>query len=239
MADLSAEVVTPATETQEPTPQSSGTVSRYLRPDQLLRKWSISLTNALEPGILQKMSEFGYSADRIGFGAEMHERVTALFAKQKQEYGEQLEASQVLAEAFANAETTYMRTIKIARIAFEGDTSATAALLLSGARSKAVSKWSRQADTFYRNLLASPSFIEKMAFYGYTAEKLQAEHALVDEVITADAKHKKERGESQEATAVRDAAFDELADWMSKFYQIARIACVGEHQWLEKLGIKE
>jgi hypothetical protein len=185
------------------------------------------------------MSEFGYDAGRIARGTELHEKVNDLFAKQKQEYGEQLEASEALSAAFDGANRTYMRTVKIARIAFEDDTGAIAALLLSGARSKAVSSWSRQADTFYRNLLATPAFLEKMAFYGYTPEKLRAEHAMIDEVIAADAKHKKERGESQEATAVRDDAFAELEAWMSKFYRIAKIACAEEHQWLEKLGLKE
>jgi hypothetical protein len=62
---------------------------------------------------------------------------------------------------------------------------------------------------------------------------------MVMDVIAADARHKKEMGESQEATEVRDNSFEELSDWMSKFYVVAKIALASKPQWLEKLGIKQ
>jgi DNA primase large subunit len=132
-----------------------------------------------------------------------------------------------------------MPTVKVARIAFESDTNATTALMLTGTRSKVISAWLKQADTFYRNLTANLEFVKKMAYYGYTVDKLKDEQKLLQDVIAADAKHKKERGEAQESTKVRDKALEDLEAWMSKFYQIARIACAGQNQWLEKLGIKE
>jgi hypothetical protein len=240
MADTAIPVITPATDTPEQEPETNGGSSKYLRPDELLRKWSVSLTNSTaDSGILTALSKYGYDASRIAEGSAMHANVTGLFAKQKKEYGEQLDASAALSAAFSTSNAAYMPSIKIARIAFEGDINATAALLLSGARSKVISTWTRQADTFYRNLIANKDFVDKMAYYGYTVDKLNAEWKLVQDVAAADAKHKKERGESQEATVVRDNALAELESWMSRFYRVARIACAGQAQWLEKLGIKE
>ncbi|MBN2036969.1 MAG: hypothetical protein JW768_09535 [Chitinispirillaceae bacterium] len=228
-------------------PDSTGKVkrekagdSKYRRPDELLRDYSVTLTNAAgDAGIGQALAGRGYGKDRLSEGASLLSQVNDLFAKQKQEYGEQLEASAALKETFNRADSAYNPSYKIARIAFEDDPNAFTALMLSGTRSKLISVWHKQADTFYRNLLGNGEFVAKMAEYGYTAEQLSNEHALVQEVMAANARHKKEMGESQEATKVRDAAMEKLEVWMSKFYRIARIACAGQQQWLEKLGLQE
>jgi hypothetical protein len=214
--------------------------STYLRPDELLRLYSVSLTNAQsDDGIGQAMSGYGYGKDRIGEGVGLHARVVDLYARQKKEFGEQLEASAALKEVFEKADAAYVTSCKIARIAFENDPNAAAALMLSGTRSKLISLWFKQADTFYRNILQNADFLAKMGEYGYTSEKLSEEYSLVQEVMAANARHKKEMGESQEATKVRDAAMENLEAWMSRFYRIAKIACAEHDQWLEKLGIQE
>ncbi|MBN1576518.1 MAG: hypothetical protein JW913_08200 [Chitinispirillaceae bacterium] len=217
-----------------------GRSSTYLRPDELLRQYSVSLTNAQsDDGIGEAMAGYGYGSDRINEGVTLHGRVVDLFARQKKEYGEQLEASASLKEIFAKADAAYGTSYKVARIAFENDPNAYTALMLSGTRSKLISLWFKQTDTFYRNILQNNDFLLKIGEYGYTSEKLSGEHSLVQEVMAANARHKRERGESQEATKVRDAAMENLEAWMSKFYRIAKIACAGHDQWLEKLGIRE
>ncbi|MBN2038276.1 MAG: hypothetical protein JW768_16165 [Chitinispirillaceae bacterium] len=218
----------------------SGGGSTYLRPDELLRKYSVSLTNTLaDAGILAAMTGFGYDKTRVNEGTAMHGQVVDLFARQRKEYGEQLEASAELKDIFEKSYAAYITSIQVARIAFENDPNAYAALMLTGARSRLISAWFKQADTFYRNLLQNGEFVAKMGEYGYTVEKLSMEHSLVRQVMAANARHKKEMGESQEATKVRDAAMENLESWMSKFYRIAKIACAGHDQWLEKLGLKE
>ncbi len=226
--------------TLEQDPEASRGRSQYLRPDEQLRNWSIALTNAAaDTGLLEELSHFGYDAQRIGEGIALHGKVTELFAQQKKEFGEQLAASAELSVAFEKAHIAYMKSVKIARMAFEDDANATVALQLRGERSRVIAKWSKQAETFYANLLDDPDFLNKMAYFGYTAEKLTDEQGLVRAVKSADAKHKQERGESQEATALRDHALAELESWMSKFYRVCRIAFDGKEQWLEKLGLKE
>jgi hypothetical protein len=77
----------PVTDTPEQEPKSIGG-SRYLRPDELLRKYSISLTNAnADTGILGAMGRFAYDAKRIGEGNDLYAQVVDLFAKQKKESG--------------------------------------------------------------------------------------------------------------------------------------------------------
>lgn len=46
----------------------------------------------------------------------------------------------------------------------------------------------------------------------------------------------REKGESQDATKLKDTAFIELDDWMSEFYVVAKIALEDNPQLLESLG---
>jgi hypothetical protein len=56
-------------------------------------------------------------------------------------------------------------------------------------------------------------------------------------VETANLVQTKEKGESQNATKVRDTVVDSLSAWLSDFIAISRIALEEEPQLLESLGI--
>ena len=47
----------------------------------------------------------------------------------------------------------------------------------------------------------------------------------------------KEKGEAQAATKARDAAIDELQDWLSDYLAIAKVALEDNPQLLEGLGV--
>ncbi len=53
---------------------------------------------------------------------------------------------------------------------------------------------------------------------------------------TARAVYLKEKGESQDATKIKDAAIAKLDDWMSEFYAVAKIGLEDNPQLLEVLG---
>jgi hypothetical protein len=45
-----------------------------------------------------------------------------------------------------------------------------------------------------------------------------------------------EKGESQDSTKIKDAAFYKIDDWMSEFYAVAKIGLEDNPQLLEALG---
>ena len=214
--------------------------NQYESPEDAMRRYNIALTNApADPGILAEIKKFKYDETRLKEGLGMLNKTIELYAVQKKEFGEQLEASETTKALLAKCRAAYNATLEIARTAFATDSNAYTALMLSGKRKTSLSGWSAQALTFYRNLLGSQAFLDKMGYFGFNKERLQAEQKMVSDVIAADAKHKKERGESQEATELRDKSYDDLCEWMSKFYVVAKIALAGKPQWLEKIGIKQ
>ena len=73
--------------------------------------------------------------------------------------------------------------------------------------------------------------------FGVTEQKLKAGLAEVKALEAANLAQEKEKGEAQAATQKRDAAMDELQDWLSDYLGIAKIALEENPQLLEGLGI--
>ena len=206
--------------------------------DERLLEAQVATSNAMsDPEILAALTELGYNAEKITAGKNLTEEVANLIFAQKKEYGEQYEATETVKNAWTAADKAYMKTLKIARIALRDNVKAQNALALTGIRKKSISGWLEQAEVFYRNLLGDEVLIALMTGFGYTAEKLQAEQALVSAVREANATQEKEKGEAQEATENRDRKVDLMDRWMADFKAIVRIALVDHPQWLDKLGL--
>ncbi len=199
-----------------------------------------AITNALgSVEIKSAIAAYGYDDTRLQEGEALFNKASDLQAIQVKEYGDQYSATDALNLARAVANKTYMEYLKIARIALIGDRGAGASLQLDGKRKVTFSGWLKQAKTFYTNALGSPEVITAMGGFGITQEKLTAGKQLVNEVAQKLNKQLMEKGEAQNATQVRDEAFEVLEDWMGDFIAISRIALADKSQYLEVLGIVE
>lgn len=201
---------------------------------------NVALENAAADTEVQTMlAEFGYNVDKISEGKALYETAQTLHNKQKAEYGEQFTATDAQQTLLDKADAAYMQFVKLARIALRNDRGAYVKLKLEGKRKKTLSGWLHQANIFYANILNDPAVIEKLSAFGIVQTKLEAGRQLLKEVEAANAAQKKETGEAQQATIVRDEAMDKLDEWMSDFKVVARIALEPKSQFLEKLGIVE
>ena len=70
-----------------------------------------------------------------------------------------------------------------------------------------------------------------------TAEKLKAQQRDIATLKTLKLNQKKEMGEAQVATKVRDKKIAELDKWAKKYKKVATIVFEDQPQVLEKLGI--
>jgi hypothetical protein len=71
------------------------------------------------------------------------------------------------------AQATYMRQLKIARVALEGDRGALQALHLIGRRKPGPAGWLAQAQHFYATALADMDIQDKLAGFSLTRSLLQ------------------------------------------------------------------
>ena len=205
--------------------------------DQQLLAAQVALNNARNtPDILTELSLFGYDDARLNQGLQLLAQSETLVQQQRLEYGEQYAASATLQTAWGAANQAYMRSLKVARVAFKGHVKARTALMLDGRRKRTTSGWLEQARTFYHNLLNQPDLLAEMSTFGYDRSKVTAEADLVEGVAQANEAQEVEKGEAQAATQQRDTALDTLDDWLADFREIAAVALADQAQRLEQLG---
>ena len=206
--------------------------------DQILSQAQLAIDNSLNnPTVLAALSDFGYSAARIGKGKQLYNLAAAAQLAQTSEAGEQISATAAINEAWAIARKTYMRFVKVARVAFKGQNGVATQLDLAGRRKESLSGWMAQANQFYKNALADRATLSELKGFGITDAKLRAGLAELKAIETANLTQEKEKGDAQAATQQRDEALDALQDWMMDFMAIAKVALEDDPQQLEGLGV--
>jgi len=189
------------------------------------------------PEIAEVLAGYGYDAARLEEGRRIWNEADALTKKQALEHGGKREASQEFGKTWESAQAAYMKTLKIARVAFGDETKAIAALKLYGPRKQTIAGWLEQAGTLYSNLAGDPALSSRLARFGYSDAKLAAEAALVAEVRSKSQAQIQGSGAAQSATAARDQKLRELDSWVSELRTICRVAFYEKPQELEKLGV--
>ena len=208
--------------------------------EDLLARSRTALTNAQTDADLQAvLAPFGYDADRLAEGQALISAANDQYHQQQIEYAEQYQATTELQEKAAAARATYIRHLKLARVAFKPGTLGHKKLSLSGKRAEDRAGWMTQANQFYRALLDDAALLETMS--GYTLDQVAAETArnTLDAVEEARARQIKETGEAQVATRLRNDAVASLRGFMSDFYRIAEVATEDHPQLREKMGMLE
>jgi hypothetical protein len=191
------------------------------------------------PEVQERLNVYGYTSERIEKGKQLLDKVIGLTSAQVEEYSDQYIATDELGKHWDSSYSKYMITVKVVRVAFNGQPELLQRFNAIGRRNRSLSGWLRDARILYTNLLNSPEALEGMAKFGYSVEKLNGELAEVNEVENLNSKRLIEKSAAQQSTAERDEAFDTLYKWYSDFRAIARIALYDKPQLLEAMGIKK
>lgn len=206
--------------------------------DTFLSDAQLAIDNSLNnPQILAAVKDFGYSTERLNQGKALYNALAAAQLEKSSESGEQISASEAVQAQWDIAKKSYMRLVKVARVALKKEGGAIAQLALSGKRKESLSGWLSQANQFYQNALSSPAILKALKEFGITDKKLKAGLKEVEAVEAANLAQEKEKGEAQAATQKRDAALDAMQDWLSDYLAIAKVALEEEPQLLEGLGV--
>lgn len=206
--------------------------------DTLLSDAQLAIDNALNNStILGHLTDFGYTSAKIQQGKKLYSTAAAAQLAQQNEAGGQIAATTVVNDAWETAKKTYSRLLKVARVAFKRNSGVATQLDLAGTRKKSLSGWMAQANQFYKNALGDKGILLELKEFGITEQKLKAGLAELVVVEQANLVQEKEKGEAQAATQKRDAALDELQDWLSDYLAIAKVALEENPQLLEGMGI--
>ena len=196
------------------------------------------IENALSDNTVQTaLAGYGYDETKLQAGKALYDEAFELDLAQKRESGEKVAATAEFNNLWAEADQQYMKTLKVARIVLKNLYKADQAAMLYGVRKQSFNGWQEQAVSFYANTLKDPELLEAMAQFGYPEDKLQQEYEMVKQVIEKNLQQKKEKGESEQTTRIRDQKLDELAVFISDLRGIAKVALADTPDYLEKLGI--
>ncbi|MFN8504400.1 hypothetical protein [Kouleothrix sp.] len=203
-----------------------------------LKQAQVALTNALSDSELQEALErYGYSAERLAQGKALYDRTQELYQEQHSSHGAHATAIDALETSKHQANRTYMRYVKVARVAFKNNRGALQALLLQERRHEQLDNWLGQARQFYNEALADPALLAQLARFGISEAMLQSGRQEVEAVADARSHRQKCQGAALTATSLSTKSNAELADWMADFTKIARVALEHQPQQLAKLSI--
>jgi hypothetical protein len=218
--------------------QKSKSRSRYQSPEERLLRAQVAIENAMNDAqILAELANYGYDRTRLEAGMALYNEARDMVARQRAIYGEQYDSTSAINTSWEEADNMYMKTLRIARLVFKDDRLAQAGLMLNGERKRSFHGWAGQALTFYRNLVERNDWITAMSEFGYTEEKIQTEHEVVETLLSVNAKQEMHKGLAQTTTELRDNKLNELDEWVGKFKSVTKIALDDHRQWLEKLGM--
>ena len=202
-----------------------------------LEQYRIALENAEKQAqIAVILAELGFTSEIIGEGK------TLLLATRQAYDGNQTEDDETNAAyaAFSkqkeSLEDIFDMHRKKAKVVFRNDSLTADKLAISGAIPRTYIKWVEAAKKFYSLASTDADIQGKLARLKISPEDLTAAASLITDLEAARSFYLIEKGESQDATTAKDAAFYKIDDWMSEFYAVAKIGLEDNPQLLEALG---
>ena len=146
--------------------------------DEFLGSVQVALANVTANNTIKTaLADFGYTDDRMAQGQALYNTALTAQHQQKAEYADQISATDALNQTWETAHASYMRLVKVARVALKDNAGALTRLGLNGKRKRSLSGWLLQAQQFYTNLLNAPDLVEAMKQFGMTPAKLKAAQA--------------------------------------------------------------
>nr|WP_319398086.1 hypothetical protein [uncultured Carboxylicivirga sp.] len=183
------------------------------------------------------MADMGYDDESLKQGESLLNVAMEKAQSSELERLEKSESHKLWLDALTDTTILYKQLRKKAKAVFRKDPFAMSQLDLMGDMPNAYLKVLSVIRTFTSGLLAKEEWMLKIQRLKVTKEEVELLHAKVEGMATLRASYYKEKGESENATQVRDQALADLEDWKHDFKAVARIAMEDEPQLLEVLGI--
>lgn len=212
------------------------TKSYYISINEKINNMKVAFANAKLPTILPQLQTLGYTEEKLNDYLSKVAEIEKFHQNQKKEYAEQYAETEKVDKKRKEINDLYLRHFAFCKILFKGDTLASSALEFSGDRKSAYASWFQQVSNFYAQLLGNSEFLAKVGTINIKQNDLEAQKNALKELSTLKENQKKEAGEAQKATEIRDEALDKLYPLYLELVAYAKIL-FQDDQALETLGI--
>lgn len=212
------------------------TKSQYMNADAKIQQMKLVFSNAKLPEILPQLQTLGYTEEKLNGYLKKVAELEQLAQNQKKEYAEQYAETEKFDAKRKQINELYIRHLSFCKILFKGDTLAAKTLEFAGERKAAYASWYQQVSNFYSQLLGNSEFLAKVGTINIKQTDLEAQKTALQELSALKESQKKEAGEAQKATEIRDEALDKLYPIYTELVAYAKVL-FQNNQTLETLGI--
>lgn len=181
-------------------------------------------------------TEYGYGEKEIAQGKALYDTAAQMYETNKRETSEEALAYNEFSKKLEAFKNVYATDRKKAKIIYKEEPKILIALHIKGVAPLRTNKLLEDIEAFYKELKAKPDLLTPLNKLKITAEHIETQLTALADVKQAEATYVLERGESQQATKDKDAAFAAFEKWVREFYAIAKIALEDKPQLLESIG---
>lgn len=204
---------------------------------ETLEQYRVALDNAVnQPEIASTMAEFGYDEAMINEGKILLTKTREAFDFNKKEDDETTESYSNFATSKEILTKSYILHRKKAKVIFKNEPTSLSKLALTGSLPTSYINWLETVKKFYAVASTDTTIQSKLLRLKVTPEEITNAFGFISNLEETRAIYLREKGESQDATKIKDKAFAAIDTWMSEFYAVARIALEDSPQLLESIG---
>lgn len=205
---------------------------------KFLERTRIALSNAeSQADIKAALLAFGVDDAKFAEGWAVFNKVKSIWELNAKEEAETSLASNAYSTKYNEVTAKFKRHRDLTRILCTKDPDI---LIELGIRGHLPSQYNEYFDLiklFYTTIAGNAVIQAKLAVIKLTPKLAKACLAELDALLVLRSEFDKEMGESQAATELKNAALNELSDWMDDFDILAKLALYDTPQRLEVLGV--
>lgn len=202
-----------------------------------LQLYMVALGNAeSQPGIAKALEEIGYGSEIINQGKQLLSETRLAFEECNSNKALKLSESKVFYSKMRSLNTIYNRHRKIAKLVLVDDPKTAEKLAITGSAPVLLASRIEAIRLFYKEIEANENIQQELAKLNFTSDEIDKGRAKIEEVEHALRMKTQIKGESQNSTKAKEAAFGKMNAWMSKFYGVARLGLEAEPQLMESIG---
>lgn len=202
---------------------------KYISLGNWILKMKIAFDNATLPNIYPTLLTVGYDEAKIEW---LKAKLAALIDLDAQQVG----ATDASNKKRKEINALYLKHRSLLKILLSGDTVASVSMKLSGQRKKSYSEWFQNVSSFYAQLTQTPELTAHAASVGISLTVIDEQKQQLTALQALKEIQRKKTADAQQATKLRNMAFDELRPLYTEYIKYARILLAG-NQALEALGI--
>ncbi|MFK8274105.1 hypothetical protein ACI76Y_00305 [Capnocytophaga cynodegmi] len=185
--------------------------------------------------IAREMAEYGYGEEEIAQGKALYDKAIQLHQTNLKETKEETESYADFDQKFNSVLSIFMKDRKKGKIVFKDQDTHLRTLRLKALPSKSIASLMEEMKNFYNVLDQDETLRQAISRLKVDEAHIKSQLGGIVQAEKAYAVYQNEKGETQQATKNKDAAFSELEKWVRELYSVAKIALEDKPQLLESI----